>query len=57
MSQGLELTITLAHPYILMPHLLFSPYLLPYTWTKKKRRIKKGESEKGKGKWEAIPGS
>jgi hypothetical protein len=33
-----------------MPHLLFSPYILPCVWTKKKRWMKKGESKKKKRK-------
>jgi hypothetical protein len=33
------------HPYLLAPHLLFSPYLLPYAQTKKKRGAKIGEDE------------
>jgi hypothetical protein len=48
MPQGLKLIVTIAHPYILAPHLPFSPYLIPYIWTKKKRGMKKGESKKGK---------
>jgi hypothetical protein len=37
------------HPYILAPHLPFSPHLLSCAWTKNKSGVKKGESEKEKG--------
>jgi hypothetical protein len=45
MSRGSKLAVTLVHPYILAPHLPFSPYLLPYVWKikegQKKERAKK----------------
>jgi hypothetical protein len=45
MSRGSKLAVTLVHPYILAPHLPFSPYLLPYAWKikegQKKERAKK----------------
>jgi hypothetical protein len=43
--------IALAHPYILTPHLSFTPYLLPYVWKKEKRdekRERKKEKENRK---------
>jgi hypothetical protein len=46
MPRGSKLAVALVHPYILVPHLTFSPYLLPYVWTKKKRGTKRGESKK-----------
>jgi hypothetical protein len=43
--------LALAHPYVLALHPSFSPFLLPYVWTKKKRGgEKKGENEREK--WE-----
>jgi hypothetical protein len=50
MPRGSKLAVVVTHPYILMPHLLFSPYILPCVWTKKKRWMKKGESKKKKRK-------
>jgi hypothetical protein len=35
MLQGSKLVVALAHPYILAPHPLLSPYYLPYTWIKR----------------------
>jgi hypothetical protein len=46
MPWGSELVVTLAHPYILAPHLPFSPHLLPCVWTKKKRGVKKERAKK-----------
>jgi hypothetical protein len=55
--------VTLTHPYILAPHPPFSPFLLPYAWTKKKRggkkrervKEKKGTRKKYKGHQSAAP--
>jgi hypothetical protein len=43
---GSELAVTLAHPYILMPHPPFSPHFLPCDWTKRKRGAKKERVKK-----------
>jgi hypothetical protein len=42
----LKLVVTLVHPYILVPHLPFSPYLLPCAWTKRKEGQKKERPKK-----------
>jgi hypothetical protein len=41
MLRGSKLAVTLVHPYILAPHLPFSPYLLPYVW-----KIKEGQKRR-----------
>jgi hypothetical protein len=50
MPWGSKMVVALAHPYNLVPHPPFSPYLLPYVWRKKKRGDKKVESEREKAK-------
>jgi hypothetical protein len=47
--RGTSRLTTLAHPYILVPHPLFSPHLLPYAWTKKKRGAKKERVKRKRG--------
>jgi hypothetical protein len=48
MLWGSKLAVVLVHPYLLVPHPPYSPFLLPCAWTKKKRGAKAGEDEKRK---------
>jgi hypothetical protein len=48
MPWHLKLAVTLVHPYILAPHLSFSPFFLPCAWTKKKRGSEERERAKEK---------
>jgi hypothetical protein len=48
MPWGSKLAVALVHPYILTPHLSFSPYLLPCVWTKKEGRKRRERKKKSK---------
>jgi hypothetical protein len=47
MPWGSKIAVPLALPYILVHHLPFSPYLLPYVWKKGEGQKKEKPRKKG----------